>query len=346
MSARPAPEQLLPWALSALGRTQDGAPPALETVAGDASHRRYFRLAANGRTYIVVEAPPQTEKNEAFLHVCQLLAASGIKVPAVLGADLERGFLLLEDLGDRVLLPALDAASVNGHYHRAFGVLANMAAIDTRDAGLGRYDRALLTEELGRFSQWFVQGLLEYAPDPGEAALMHALFGQLIDSALAQPRVVVHRDFHSRNLMLGPGDELAVIDFQDAVVGPVTYDLVSLLRDCYIEWPAERVDAWALDYCGLLRARGMLAGIDDAQVLRWFDWMGLQRHLKVLGTFARLCLRDGKTAYLADLPLVVAYVRQILDKYAPREAAFANFSEWFEQRLSPLIARQPWSKRA
>lgn len=346
MSVRCAPNELLPWALSSLGESGSGSVPVLTVVAGDASHRRYFRLALDGRSYVLAHAPPATEKNEAFLRVAKLLAAAGIPVPTVLDADLDRGFLLLEDLGDELLLPALDSLSAYAHYRRAFAVLALMAAINTRDASLGDYNAALLGEELGSFSEWFVAQLLGYELHNGERRVLDALFALLIDSALQQPRVLVHRDFHSRNLMLVRDGQLAVIDFQDAVVGPITYDLVSLLRDCYIRWPAATVDAWALAYIGQLRAQGLLQGVDDAQVLRWFDWMGLQRHLKVLGTFARLNLRDGKAGYLDDLPRVLQYVREILAKYAPCEPAFADFEEWFEQKLSPLIARQDWSKHA
>jgi aminoglycoside/choline kinase family phosphotransferase len=346
VSVRPAPGDLLPWALSSLGRADSRAAPTLSVVAGDASHRRYFRLALGERSYILAEAPPATEKNEAFLRVAQLLSGAGIKVPVVLDADLDRGFLLLEDLGDRLLLPALDGASTDDHYRRAFDVLATMAAIETRHAGLGDYDLPLLGEELSRFGEWFVRGLLGCEPDAREEAICSALFARLIDSALQQPRVLVHRDFHSRNLMLMDGDALAVIDFQDAVVGPITYDLVSLLRDCYIRWPIARVEYWALSYSERLRARGLLQDVDDAQWLRWFDWMGLQRHLKVLGTFARLSLRDGKAAYLDDLPRVLQYVLETLGKYAPEDAAFAAFRAWFEQRLSPLIATQAWSRGA
>ncbi len=345
MSASPAPVALLPWALDVLGRPRD-VLSALTAVAGDASHRRYFRLAFDTQSYVLVEAPPATEKNDAFLRVGTLLAGAGLKVPAVLGADLDRGFLLLEDLGDRLLLPALNHTSVDGYYRRAFDLLEKMTAIDTHQTGLGDYDQSLLLEELGRFSEWFVQRLLGYELCTSEQPVLDALFTHLVDSALEQPRVLVHRDFHCRNLMLRPGEELAVIDFQDAVVGPVTYDLVSMLRDCYIRWPVEHVEGWALHYCGRLRARGVIHEVDDAMFLRWFDGMGLQRHLKVLGTFARLYLRDGKPGYLEDLPRVLDYVREILAKYAQREVVFANFSAWFEQNLSPRIARQAWSQRA
>lgn len=344
MSPRPAPEELLPWALAVLRLPDKDASPALSAVAGDASARRYFRFAVGARNYVLAEAPPATEKNAAFVSVAALLRAAGVKVPAVLGVDFERGFLLLEDLGDQVLLPLLDADTADGRYHQAFAVLTQMAAVNTSDTGLGHYDRALLGEELGRFQQWFVQELLGYTLTAPEQTLLDRLQARLIDSALEQPRVLVHRDFHSRNLMLTGAGELAVIDFQDAVVGPITYDLVSLLRDCYIQWPAAQVQDWALSYRELLCAQGLAPDIDPPQFLRWFDWMGLQRHLKVLGTFARLYLRDGKSAYLDDLPLVIHYVLEISEKYAAEEPAFADFCAWFSQRLSPLIAQQPWSR--
>lgn len=346
MSPRPIPDDLLPWALSCLQGAVTASPPGLAVVAGDASNRRYFRLACGGASYIVVEAPPETEKNEAFLAVRELLAAAHIRVPALYGADLERGYLLLEDLGDALLLPALATDSVDRHYAEAFTVLRQMAAVDIAGLDWPAYDRELLQEELGRFQAWFVDALLGYSLDSGEQQMLQAIFSPLVESALEQPRVLVHRDFHSRNLMLQDDGQLGVIDFQDAVVGPVTYDLASLLRDCYIRWPEDKVNAWALAYRDSLRAEGLLAPVDDSQFLRWLDWMGLQRHIKVLGTFARLYLRDGKSAYLEDLPLVIDYVREISGRYAAGQPAFAAFDQWFERRLVPLISRQGWSASA
>jgi len=297
------------------------------------------------RNYVLAEAPPATEKNEAFLAVRDMLAGAGVKVPALYAADIERGYLLLEDLGDRVLLPELNADSVDGHYHGACAVLRQMAALDTGRLALSPYDAELLGEELGRFPHWFVENLLGCSLDTSEHALLDRLFSLLVHTALEQPRVLVHRDFHSRNLMLQGDGQLAVIDFQDAVVGPVTYDLVSLLRDCYIQWPAGQVCDWALRQRDALHAEGLLAEVADAQFLRWFDWMGLQRHLKVLGTFARLYLRDAKPGYLEDLPLVITYVLEILGKYRSDEPALAEFLHWFERRLAPLIARQGWGDK-
>ena len=342
MSSRFAPTELLPWALSQLPAGGVDASPALQLVAGDASNRRYFRLELGSGRYIVAQAPPETENNEAFLSVRELLADIGVRVPEVLGADLARGYLLLEDLGDQMLLPLLNATTVDRFYCQARAILLQLAVPAGAARDLPAYDETLLREELGRFGTWFVVALLGYSPNVQEQNLIEALTEQLVASAMEQPVALVHRDFHSRNLMPQPDGQLAVIDFQDAVHGPVTYDLVSLLRDCYIRWPAQRVDRWALEHRDQLCDRGLLVEVEDALFLRWFDWMGLQRHIKVLGTFARLYLRDGKPGYLEDLPLVIHYVRQILEKYADDEPAFAEFGDWFDTALRPLIEQQPW----
>ena len=346
MSSRVAPTELLPWALSQLPPGGVDASPALQLVAGDASNRRYFRLELGSDRYIVAQAPPETEKNEAFLSVRNLLADIGVRVPEVLGVDLSRGYLLLEDLGDQMLLPLLNATTVDRYYCQARAILLQLAlpAGAARDLSLDlpAYDEALLREELGRFGTWFVEKLLGHSLSTQEQGLIEALTVKLVASAMEQPPALVHRDFHSRNLMPQPDGQLAVIDFQDAVHGPVTYDLVSLLRDCYIRWPTQRVDRWALEHRDQLLERGLPGQIDDALFLRWFDWMGLQRHIKVLGTFARLHLRDDKPGYLQDLPLVIHYVRQILEKYTDDEPAFAEFGDWFDKALQPLIEQQPW----
>jgi aminoglycoside/choline kinase family phosphotransferase len=263
----------------------------------------------------------------------------------VLAADHDRGYLLLEDLGDTLLLPRLNEASVGHYYGQALAILSQLAALEPAAVALPEYAAPLLAEELERFPQWFLRRLLGLELDAGERAMLAGLDAALIGSALAQPRVLVHRDFHSRNLMCLEDDSLAVIDFQDAVLGPVTYDLVSLLRDCYIRWPRARVERWALDHRDNLRAAGLLPAVDDSTFLRWFDWMGLQRHLKVLGTFARLSLRDGKSAYLADLPLVLEHILEVLQAHAGEDAALDAFHDWFQQRLQPAIARQSWSGR-
>lgn len=342
MASSSAPEKLLAWARDTLGE------PAgeLQVVAGDASQRRYYRLLAAENSYIAVVAPPETEKNAEFIAVRALLSGAGVPVPALLGKDLERGFLLLSDLGDRLLLPELDAENVDDWYRRAFEILLKLTVLKSDSDDWPAYDKTLLSEELSRFPLWFADKLLGHGLDSAGQTAWDALCEDLVDNALQQPRVLVHRDFHSRNLMPQSDGGLGVIDFQDAVTGPVTYDLVSLLRDCYIRWPSARVQSWALDYRDRLAAAGVLEPVSDEQFMRWFDLMGLQRHLKVLGTFARLYLRDGKPGYLDDLPLVIAYVEEILLKYRGSWPAAAAFADWFEARMRPVIARQPWGDRS
>ncbi|MEM1153254.1 MAG: phosphotransferase [Pseudomonadota bacterium] len=344
MSSRTTDHDLLQWALGALEAPKDVMSPSLDSVAGDASPRRYYRAIIQGRPYILVDAPPTTENNRAFVDVRQLLEEAGLKVPTLFAADLGRGHLVLEDLGDRLLLDELDATTVDAAYSQAFAALLRLACIDTATASLPAYDQALLMQELQRFPEWFVQSLLGLNLSEDEHSLLMSVFQTLVASALEQPQVVVHRDFHSRNLMPQPGGELAVIDFQDAVVGPVTYDLVSLLRDCYIRWPEGKVEAWVLGYYDTMASAGLGVGdADQARFLKWFDLMGLQRHIKVLGTFARLYLRDGKAGYLQDLPLVVSYIMDVLDIHAEREPTLASFRQWFDARLMPVIAAQPWA---
>ncbi|MFT5710617.1 MAG: aminoglycoside/choline kinase family phosphotransferase [Halioglobus sp.] len=342
MAQRPVPLDLLPWAMASVpsSSASDASCETFSMVAGDASNRRYFRLETGGGNYIVAEAPPATENNAAFVAVGELLAKAHIAVPRVLAVDYARGYLLLQDLGDRTLLPELNADTVDGYYAQAFDLLHKMATVDVSNLHLPDYSIALLTEELGRFPVWFAQALLGLSLSAAEQNLLHRFNQLLLNSALEQPRVVVHRDFHSRNIMLLASEEMALIDFQDAVVGPITYDPVSLLRDCYVRWPSEQVQEWALAYREQLCAQGQWAGDDGSQFVRWFDWMGLQRHIKVLGTFARLHLRDGKPGYLDDLPMVIAYVEEMLDKYAPQQPVFAEFKAWFEHTIAPLVAQQ------
>ncbi len=344
MPARPIPADLQPWAQRALGLTGVPESCGFKVVAGDASNRRYFRLHTADGSFIVVDAPPATEKNAEFAQVHALLDGAGVKVPQLLAVDLDRGYMVLEDLGDQMLLPALNENSVAGYYAAATEILARFRRVDIHQSGLAPYDANLLGEELSRFRQWFVEALLGHTCDEEETALIDAFSSLLIEEVLQQPRVFVHRDFHSRNLMLTTGGDLAIIDFQDAVCGPVTYDLASLLKDCYIRWPRADVCRWALAYRDELVSQGEIAPLDDEVFLRWFDLMALQRHIKVLGTFARLYLRDGKAGYLDDLPMVFGYVQEALQIYAASEQRLADFASWFEERVSPLIAAQPWAR--
>lgn len=345
MTARSITDALVNWALAELGWEEVHPRPRLRAVAGDASSRKYFRLSSDSVRYVVAYAPPATEKNQAFFAMRGLLAEAGVRVPKIHAVEMSQGYWLLEDMGDEVLLGLLSKDTAKGHYEQAMAVLARLAAAPLDAPELVPYDEALLGEELGRFQTWFVAGLLDYTVDEQEQGIIDALCDELIKTALQQPKVLVHRDFHSRNLMLAEAGELAVIDFQDAVAGPITYDLVSLLRDCYIRWPPESVIDWAIDGYNMYRECGLLQDVEQAQFLRWFDLMGLQRHLKVLGTFSRLNLRDGKTGYLNDLPLVLRYVQEVLKEHSSDNKALEDFQQWFVHKMLPLIREQGWSLR-
>jgi len=319
--------QLQSWSRGILGLA--GEDVEWTDVAVDASTRRYFRLRKGSDSWICMDAPPTTEKNQAFIEVRALLATIGIRVPDLLGQQLPDGFLLLEDLGDQLLLGQLNADTADACYQRALDMLLILQTAGDLSQRVPAYSEQILAEELSRFSEWFLEGLLGLNLAVQEVAIIQAVAGQLIDSALAQPQTLVHLDFHSRNLLVLPGGELATIDFQDARWGPLCYDLVSLLKDCYIRWPDSQLEAWALQYRARLQATGQFAGEDEAQFLRWFDWMGLQRHIKVLGNFSRLAIRDGKPGYLQDIPRVLDYIVPVLRRYAQ----FSQMLQLLEDRV-------------
>ncbi len=311
----------------------------LAPLAGDAGFRRYYRINTQP-PLLAVDAPPESENSRQFIELAQYLRPRGIGVPAVAAADCEQGFLLIEDFGDHLLQQELQASpsAATGLYGEALMQLIALQQSPDHGSLIPRYDRQALGREMSLFGDWFAGELLSYSLSAEEQELVNSTCRLLEDSALEQPQVLVHRDFHSRNLLLRPDGALGVVDFQDAVWGPITYDLVSLLRDCYLRWPAEQVRQWALGYGNMAADAGLLPKIDQDQYLRWFDWMGLQRHLKVLGIFARLALRDGKTHYLSDLPLVIRYVLEAAAPYPELKA----FSQWFEQQLLPLAQQQNW----
>lgn len=315
-----------------------------EPLGGDAGFRHYFRLArelsVEGRSLLAVWSPPATEKNTEFLQIAQFLRAHGIYTPEIYAIDKKRGFLLIEDLGKTLLLDVLVDENVDDFYHQASMVLVKTHQCPLDQSIYNTYDQRELLREMHLFAEWFVSRLLGYTISTQDRQLLEMSFECLCVSALEQPRSVLHRDFHSRNLVVRDTQPLGVIDFQDGVIGPITYDLVSLLRDCYIEWPSEQVQRWAIAHLHRVQASGLLQGVSPETFMRWFDWMGLQRHIKVLGIFARLYLRDGKDAYLDDLPLVVRYTRLILAKYPE----LATLNEWFEASLMPLIQQQEWMK--
>jgi hypothetical protein len=302
--------------------------PQLSPASADASFRRYFRVAGSPG-HIAVDAPPDTENNHAFVSMAQKLQALGLHVPAIIASDLDRGYLLVADLGNRSYLSELNPDNVEQLYGDALRALLTLQTAGPVDDELPRYDRAMLRRELGIFREWYLQAHLGLTLDAATEAVIDQTFTVLTDSALEQPQLCVHRDFHSRNLLITEHNNPGIIDFQDAVVGPLTYDLVSLLKDCYIAWPAERVEQWALAYQQLALQRGLLQHPDRQQFLRWFDLMGMQRHLKAIGIFARLYRRDGKHGYLADIPRTLGYVVEVAGRYPE----FSAFASWLRRDL-------------
>ena len=306
----------------------------LHPASADASFRRYFRVGGVSPTRIAVDAPPDTENNAAFIRLAQRLGESGLHVPAVAASDLNLGYLLVADLGTRSYLSELTPDSVDHLYGDALAALLELQASGPTGDDMPHYDRAMLLRELQLFCDWYLDAHLGL--NCVGNAVVDESFGRLADNALQQPQVCVHRDFHSRNLMITESNNPGIIDFQDAVVGPVTYDLVSLLKDCYIAWPRARVEDWALGYRELALSSGVLrephAAGGEQRFLRWFDLMGLQRHLKAIGIFARLHRRDGKPGYLGDIPRTFSYVIEVAERY-PELAAFAD---WLHRDVVPL----------
>lgn len=308
----PRYQQLLAWLATQLPVPPDEVAPA----SSDASFRRYFRVRYNGHSRIVMDAPPDKEDCQPFIAVAGALRALGLQAPEVLATDLKQGFLLLTDLGSRQYLAVLDETSVETLYGDALAALARLqTGGDPATELLPPYEAALLEREMELFREWFLGRHLGLVLNADEQRILDCTFARLRDNALAQPSVWVHRDYHSRNLMVTEQGNPGVLDFQDAVVGPVTYDLVSLLRDCYIAWPRARVEAWALAHRAQLQALGLRGVGEEAQFLRWFDLMGVQRHLKAIGIFARLNHRDGKPGYLGDIPRTLGYVLEVAERY-------------------------------
>lgn len=300
-------------ALRAFAAAHGADPHSLRPASADASFRSYWRVQRGGESLIVMDSPPQLEPVQPWLELGRRLAAAGLHVPAVHAADVEQGLLLIEDFGTQMLLPALNAASVDALYGSALDTLLRLQT-QVRGDDIEAYSEARFTMELEYLPQWFLQRHLGAELGCGDWDVLELAFRRILAVLDEQPRVFVHRDFHSRNLMLTAQDSPGIIDFQGALYGPLTYDLVSLLRDCYIAWPPERVAGWCEDHRRRLVAAG-LTDADAARFRRWFDFTGLQRHIKVLGLFCRLCYRDDKPQYLTDLPLVLNYVFEAAAPY-------------------------------
>jgi aminoglycoside/choline kinase family phosphotransferase len=302
----------------------------------DASFRRYFRVWRGAETFIAMDAPPDKEDLGPYLTIVRMLADIGVHVPRILEEEHTRGFLLVTDLGSRQYLDDLTMGRhVETHYADAMSALGRIQSHGAEHAlKLAPYDRTALEFEMNLMPEWFCGRHLRLTLGVAERVMLTQTFDALCRVALAQPQVFVHRDYHSRNLMVFPGDNPGVLDFQDAVRGPVTYDLVSLLKDCYVEWPPERVQGWVSEYRSMMLRAGVDVGRSEAEFIRWFDLMGAQRHIKVLGIFARLFHRDGKSGYLSDLPLTLKYLRAVCPKYPELQA----LGEFLETRVAPAFA--------
>ena len=333
----------LAWA-----RTTLGDPTlTLASASADASFRSYWRTTHDGRSWIVMDAPPDREDSRPWLTIGARLAAAGLHVPAVQAQDLDQGFLLIEDLGSRLYLDALDDTSADDLYGAALDALLVMQT-RVRADDLPPFNHAVLVDGLEVMPKWFLERHLGRPPSCDEWDVLEAAFDVIIRNALAQPRCFVHRDFHSRNLLvinannsgiiapglLSPG----ILDFQGALHGPITYDLASLLRDAYVAWPRERVEAWVDGYRQRLVTAGVLGSdFAPAQFLRWFDLTGLHRHVRVLGQFYRLWYRDGKAGYLKDVPQVYRYVLDVVRRYPELHA----FGALIERHAASIDLTQP-----
>ncbi|RON22205.1 aminoglycoside phosphotransferase [Pseudomonas brassicacearum] len=286
-------------------------PPATLTAASsDASFRRYFRWEGEGKSFIVMDAPPPQENCKPFVDIAFLLAKSGINVPKIYAEDLERGFLLLNDLGNKTYLDVIDSENADDLFNDALQALLAFQQLPMV-APLPSYDVALLRRELELFPDWYVKHELGIEFDAAQKMLWQNVTDLLIDSALAQPKVLVHRDYMPRNLMLSEPNP-GVLDFQDAVYGPVTYDVTCLFKDAFLSWPEERVRGWLETYWQQAATLDIPVQPDFEEFLRASDLMGVQRHLKVIGIFARICHRDGKPRYLADVPRFFAYIEAVI----------------------------------
>jgi len=296
-----------------LKRQLHGRPFSLAPASADASFRRYFRVTLPDATLILMDAPPEQEDCRPFVHVAGLMAAAGLNVPALLAQDLELGFLLMTDLGSTTYLAALNDDNADRLFRDATDALIRWQ-LASREDTLPPYDEALLRRELDLFPEWYIGRHLGIELGAQQRESLETVFGLIVANNLAQPRTYVHRDYMPRNLMVtvpNPG----VLDFQDAVYGPITYDVASLFKDAFISWDERRVIDWTIRYWERARSAQLPVAGDFGEFYRDLEWMGLQRHLKVLGIFARICHRDGKPAYVKDTPRFLAYVRAVSERY-------------------------------
>ena len=298
------------WIRDTLGTSEYELTP----VSGDASFRRYFRLVTKDQKYVAVDAPPEKENNQSFMNVTHLLEAEGLPVPHIFFSALDFGFFLISDFGDTLLLNILNEENSETLYGKALDAL--LLIQETSPESLPPYDKSLLQKEMQLFREWYLDRNLGISLSEDESSMLTKIFNELVKNARQQPQVFVHRDYHSRNLMYIDENYPGIIDYQDAVNGPVTYDLVSLLRDCYIQWPEEKIYTWMREYYQQLIKHNIIKDVDVNTFTKWFDLMGTQRHLKAIGIFSRLNIRDNKPNYLQDIPRTLNYIRYIAPKYS------------------------------
>lgn len=303
-------QALQTWLVQALQKDNFTLTPA----SSDASFRRYFRIHFPEITLIAMDAPPPQEDCRPFVKVAQQLLTAGLNVPQVIAQNIEQGFLVLGDLGNDTYLSQLNQQSAPSLYQDATKALVKMQ-LASQPGLLPEYDEALLSREMQLFPDWYIAKHLNATLSEAQQQVLNKTFSVLNQNILAQPKVTVHRDYHSRNLMVTESNNPGILDFQDAVYGPITYDLVSLLKDAYIAWEEELIIDWAVRYWQAAKKAGLPVSEDFSEFYRDFEWMGAQRHIKVLGIFARLYHRDGKDGYLKDMPLVMNYLRKVCERY-------------------------------
>ncbi len=321
------------WAGEQLNSPQLTLTPA----SGDASFRRYFRTQVNTTTYILMDAPPDKEDCGSFVQIARAFSEWGLNVPTIINEDHDRGFLLLSDLGNVQYLEALNANTAEQMYGDALQALLTLQlnSASTKLA-LPPYNDALLLKEMALFWDWFLNRHMQIKLNPMQEDNLLQACKLIANEALSQPQVLVHRDYHSRNLMVTKTNNPGILDFQDAVFGPITYDLVSLLRDCYISWPVEQVVHWVDEFRRDLNSSGKFTTMEQLSFQKWFDWMGLQRHMKAIGIFARLKYRDNKNGYLKDIPRTLNYVLEVSHNY-PELAAINRL---IHTEVIPLLDMQ------
>lgn len=332
--------QLKRWLSAVLSSEKECLTHDLSSMTGDAGFRRYYRFQYNGQSLIAVDAPPLLSNNEAFVAIQKAFSSHDLFVPQIVACDLDQGFFCITDFGNKLLADEVEglteSGAVKAYYEKAIQLIPTIASTNiavTDNYSLPIYDKEFIHRELTIFSEWLLEKHLNINLSPAEVKQLDLCFDFLIDSAAAQPQVTVHRDYHSRNIMVIENKKLGIIDFQDAVIGPVTYDIVSLLRDCYIKYSDEMITPLFKYFCQLAEEKYNLSDITPQQWRQWFDLMGLQRHLKASGIFCRLYYRDNKSGYLNDIPLTLSYIEEISELYP--QLSFLN--QLMTEKVQPAM---------